>query len=133
MIFEEIQKTPSVDLAIPFVCSYRSCQDRKEDGGRDKDAQSIAYIPIDRVKSQPSRFEPHDVEQLLRSIQKEGLLQPVIVVKSAASNDYEILAGHLRLEACKKLGWKVIPAIVCGNVSEGKIKVLNEDRAGRSC
>ncbi|HBN83066.1 MAG TPA: nucleoid occlusion protein, partial [Clostridiales bacterium] len=25
---------------------------------------------------------------------------------------YEILAGHLRYEACKRLGWKAIPAIV---------------------
>jgi len=23
-----------------------------------------------------------------------------------------VLAGHLRLEACKKLGWKKVPAIV---------------------
>jgi hypothetical protein len=25
---------------------------------------------------------------------------------------YEIVAGHLRYEACKRLGWKTIPALV---------------------
>lgn len=123
LIFEEIQQTPAVDLAIPFIYSYRSGQDRKEDAAHDKDTQSVAYVPVDRIRVEPRRLEPHDVEQLTHSIRKDGLLQPIIVVKSATAGDYELLAGHLRLEACKKLGWKAIPAMVRGSEGDGDFAV----------
>ncbi len=121
LIFEEIQKTPSVDIAIPFIYSYRAGQDRKEEGAHDADGQNVVYIPIDRIQVEPRPYEANDVDQLVHSICKDGLLQPIVVVKSA-SGAYELLAGHLRLEACRKLGWKTIPAMVHGG---------NEDAVGR--
>jgi ParB-like chromosome segregation protein Spo0J len=30
----------------------------------------------------------------------------------AAARPYEVLTGNLRIEACRRLGWKTIPAIV---------------------
>ena len=57
-------------------------------------------------------FDPEDVELLAQGIKAEGLLQPIVVVKNVTTGQYEVLAGHLRLEACKKLGWKKVPAIV---------------------
>jgi small-conductance mechanosensitive channel len=115
LIFEDIQRTPSVDIAIPYVYSYRAGQDRKtetEEALKDKDALSVKDIDVARIADGAQRFTPQDVEQLAGSIQVEGLLQPIVIVRNAATNGYNILAGHMRFEACKKLGWKTVPAII---------------------
>jgi ParB family chromosome partitioning protein len=39
------------------------------------------------------------------------LVQPV-VLNRVAEGEYRIVAGHLRVEACKRLGWRSLPAIV---------------------
>jgi ParB family transcriptional regulator, chromosome partitioning protein len=48
-----------------------------------------------------------DVELLAESINKIGLLQP-IVVRTNGSDSFEIVAGSRRFSACKKLGWRKI-------------------------
>lgn len=45
-----------------------------------------------------------DIESLAASIKRHGLLHPVVV-----KNDGTLIAGHRRLEAAKRLGWKEIP------------------------
>ncbi len=52
-----------------------------------------------------------DAENLMQSIRNNGLLQP-IGVKQETDNSYIIIWGNRRLEACKKLGWKEIPAVI---------------------
>ncbi|HOX37634.1 MAG TPA: mechanosensitive ion channel [Candidatus Brocadiia bacterium] len=112
-IFEEVQRTPTVDMAIPFVYSYRAGLDRKEaDVAKAKDADQIRDVPISAIRCGPVDAEPQDIEQLAQSIAANGLLQPILVVKEQGSESYDIIAGQLRLEACRKLGWKVIPSIV---------------------
>jgi uncharacterized ParB-like nuclease family protein len=113
LIFEQIQKTPSVDLAIPYVYSYRAGQDRKtEDGQEERRAARSVQIDVALIDSGQRVLDPSDIDMLARSIQAEGLLQPVVVVPRAGTDRYAIMAGHLRLEACKRLGWKTVPAIV---------------------
>src|SRR2546422_1011588 len=50
------------------------------------------------------------IEELKSSIQQAGLLQPV-VVRTAASGGYELIAGERRLRACQALGWERVPAV----------------------
>jgi len=50
------------------------------------------------------------VSDLAKSIQTNGLLQPILVRPTGSS--YEVVFGNHRLEACKHLGWKSVPAIV---------------------
>ena len=45
------------------------------------------------------------------SIRANGTLVPIIV-RSSSADKYEIISGHRRVEACKKLGIDTIPAIV---------------------
>jgi ParB family chromosome partitioning protein len=52
-----------------------------------------------------------EMEQLVRNIQEQGLLQP-IVVAPMANGHYRIVAGHKRYLACRWLGWKNIPVLV---------------------
>lgn len=50
------------------------------------------------------------IPELAQSIRANGLLQPILVRPLGSS--YEVVFGYHRLEACKRLGWKSIPAIV---------------------
>jgi ParB family chromosome partitioning protein len=46
----------------------------------------------------------------MQSIRQKGLLQPILVRRT---DDYfEIVAGHRRFEACKRLRWKKIPSCI---------------------
>ena len=58
-------------------------------------------------------------EELLESIKETVLLEP-ITVRFLSEGKYEIISGHRRVEACKKLGLSKIPAT---------IKELSKDEA----
>jgi ParB family transcriptional regulator, chromosome partitioning protein len=47
---------------------------------------------------------------LMMSIEDKGLLEPIIVRPNV--DGYEVVAGMRRYEACKKLGWRRVPAHV---------------------
>ncbi|MGJ8652627.1 MAG: ParB/RepB/Spo0J family partition protein [Opitutaceae bacterium] len=58
---------------------------------------------------QPRReINPQHVEELAKSIQSEGLLQPVVV--RAKGKTFELIAGERRLHAYRHLGNEMIPA-----------------------
>jgi small-conductance mechanosensitive channel len=116
-IFEEIQRDPTVDIAIPFIYSYRAGRDMKEPGApvEGRALQEVQDIDLESIHTLPVRADAQDLEQLVKSIAVHGLLEPVIVQKNPRPGlgaPYEILTGNLRVEACRKLGWKTIPAIV---------------------
>ncbi len=64
-----------------------------------------------------SRFQPRltfsqeKIEELSRSIQEQGVIQPVLV-RAVDVDRYELIAGERRLRAVKHLGLNEIPAIV---------------------
>lgn len=61
---------------------------------------------------QPRRsFVQAELEELALSIEENGLLQP-IVVRAAAADNYELIAGERRLRAVGILGWDEVPSIV---------------------
>lgn len=49
---------------------------------------------------------------LMKSIENNGVLVPLIVRSNPNGNGYEIISGHRRKEACKLLGINEIPVIV---------------------
>ena len=62
---------------------------------------------------QPRRtFDPDDLAALASSIEANGLLQPILVRRSASGRTYDLVAGERRLRAVKQLGWTEIPALV---------------------
>lgn len=76
---------------------------------------SAKKIPIEYLKP----FENHpykviddeEMENLIESIQTQGILTPLSVRKISAES-YEVISGHRRLYAAKKLGIEMIPAVV---------------------
>ena len=52
------------------------------------------------------------INELARSIEREGLIQPIIVRKMKNKNKFEIVVGERRWRACNAAGIRKIPAIV---------------------
>ena len=78
--------------------------------------ESIKNIPVESIvfSSLQPRItfrEDEEFNELLASIKKEGLLQPILV-RPLGNGLYECVAGERRLRAVKKLGWQDVPAVV---------------------
>jgi len=111
-IFGDLQADRSVDLAIPYVYSYRAGADQKESGPRDKDVRNVHDIDIDMIRNPKPCDGEEATAELVASIAERGLLQPIMLTRNPADGLYDIVAGNARFEACKVLGWKTIPALV---------------------
>lgn len=55
--------------------------------------------------------EDSGIDDLANSIKEKGLLSP-ITVRIDQNEGYSLIVGQRRFLACKKLGWKTIPAII---------------------
>ena len=70
----------------------------------------VPLVLIDEIKNVRSRYDEEGIRQLAASIEKRGLLQPVIL--SEMGTRYGIQAGHRRVLAFKLLKRETIPALV---------------------
>jgi ParB family chromosome partitioning protein len=70
---------------------------------------SLEELSISDISYSPNdiRSTQYSVGELAMSIQRVGLLQPIIV-RTNSSDDFEVVAGSRRLYACKSLGWRKI-------------------------
>lgn len=67
---------------------------------------------IEPSKNQPRKsFDEYELKLLADSIQSSGIIQPLIVRKSA-DGKYEIIAGERRYLAAKKVGLRRIPCVL---------------------
>lgn len=75
---------------------------------------SIQKIPLSKIiakKDQPRKeFELEQLEELAKSIETHGVIQPIILRKN--KNKYQIVAGERRFRASKIAGKKQIPSII---------------------
>jgi ParB family chromosome partitioning protein len=69
-------------------------------------------IPLAQIRE--SSLNPRKkltrVDELAASIQRYGLLQPVVVRR--IGDEFELIAGHRRLAGVAGLGWETIPAVI---------------------
>ena len=76
--------------------------------------QNIKIIEIEPNRDQPRKnFSQEAIEELAKSIEIYGVIQPIIVAKH--DDYYEIIAGERRWRAAKKAGLKEMPCIVREN------------------
>ena len=82
--------------------------DRKKDNG-------LLLIPIERIfrdENQPRKeFDKEKIEELAQSINKNGLIQPLIVTKKDSEN-YTLVAGERRWRASQIANLKTLPALL---------------------
>ena len=81
-----------------------------------EDTASPSGLPVRAIAPNPFQprrtFDPDDLSELASSIEVNGLLQPILVRRSASGRTYDLVAGERRLRAVKQLGWTEIPALV---------------------
>jgi ParB-like chromosome segregation protein Spo0J len=91
-------------------------------------ALQIAYLPAERLRPSRNNARTHSKKQLkriARSIERFGFVNPVLV-----SDDFEIIAGHGRVEAAKMLGLREVPTVRLSNLSpaERRAYVIADNR-----
>lgn len=83
-------------------------------------SDGIRMLPIETIypfRNHPFRlYEGERLNEMIESIREHGVLSPVIVWQH--DGEYEMLAGHNRLNAAKLAGLKEIPAIVKKDITE---------------
>lgn len=81
---------------------------------RAQQGEAVAQIPLKYISPNPFQprltFDEAGMQELMASISASGMLQPIMVRRSRAG--YEIIAGHRRFEALRRLGLETIPGIV---------------------
>lgn len=79
-------------------------------------------VPLTSVKPNPDQprtnFDEDELEELAASIDRDGLLQPILVRQ--VGKEYQIIAGERRWQACRQLGMATVPI---------RIKDANDDKA----
>lgn len=85
-----------------------------EDTVVEENKKDVTEINIDEIRSNPYQprrtFDTETLNELAKSIEEYGVVQPIIVKKSIKG--YELIAGERRTKAAKIAGLKVIPAII---------------------
>lgn len=80
-------------------------------------------VSIDEVFPNPdqprTQFKKEDIDELAASIEKDGLLQPILV-RRLGDGSYQIIAGERRWQASKVAGLKKVPI---------RIKDVDDDQA----
>ena len=75
----------------------------------------IEKIPISRMapfKDHPFKVqEGEELDRLIESIEKSGVLVPVLV-RPTADGRYEMISGHRRMHAAERAGLTSVPAII---------------------
>ncbi len=79
-------------------------------------SEAICEIAIDDIAPNPRQPRQHFPEESLRelaeSIQRHGIVQPVILARTGGTPPYQLVAGERRWRAAKLAGLTSIPAIV---------------------
>ena len=95
-----------------------------------------AVIPLRTDKLYPFAEHPFkvqddaDMEELVESIRTHGVLTPLLV-RPAKPGTYEVVSGHRRLHACKKLGIETVPTLICTLEREDAIIALVDSNLHR--
>ena len=88
--------------------------DNFEDTVVEENKKDVTEIDIDEIRSNPYQprktFDSETLNELAKSIEQYGVVQPIIVKKSIKG--YELVAGERRTKAAKIAGLKKIPAII---------------------
>ena len=92
-------------------------------------AESTALLQIAPDAIDPNPFQPRmdfrtePLEELMGSITRLGILQPLTVRNGKKPGRYELVIGERRLRASTKLGFKTVPCIVAPVQDERMLEI----------
>lgn len=77
--------------------------------------EKVRVIPLEYIDEFPGHpfkvLDDESMQKLMNSVEEIGVQSP-IVARIKEDQRYEIISGHRRVHACRRLGLKLIPAIV---------------------
>ncbi len=83
---------------------------------RSRDPHSIVEVSVASIVGNPYQprrdVDEKHLQQLTQSIAAYGVIVPIIVRPRPNGREYELVAGQRRLLACRRLGWKKVPAVI---------------------
>ena len=94
--------------------------------GASNPSGAVLEVPIARVRPNPRQprehFSASELEDLVASIEKHGIIQP-LVVSTTSGGEYELIAGERRLRAAKSLGLKRVPVVIRSAGEQEKLEL----------
>ena len=76
----------------------------------------LKEVEIEKVlpnKNQPRKtFDSNGIHELSLSLERDGFLQPLVVLPLNNDGFYPLIAGERRLRAAKKLGLPTVPVLI---------------------
>ncbi len=95
----------------PVQQSPEPIQQLTDDGSAD---QVIVHVALDKIEHNPYQpradFDPVALDELKRSIQEKGIIQPITVRRMAGG--YQLISGERRVRAARSAGLQKIPAYI---------------------
>lgn len=83
---------------------------------KEKIVNKVCLIPVEDIHPNPDQprrvFREEELHALSESIEANGLLQPIMLMKEE-DGSYRIIAGERRYRACRLLGMNAVPSIIC--------------------
>lgn len=114
----EVASAPQATIPAPQVTASAATQAQPQvetAGAPESSAEAAPHhldeVPIELVHPNPNQprmhFNKEELDELALSIEKDGLLQPILVREDAEG--YEIIAGERRWQASQLAGLKKVP------------------------
>jgi ParB family transcriptional regulator, chromosome partitioning protein len=90
------------------------------------DSEKLWQVPIEEIVPNPHQprkhFDKEDLEDLVASIKKHGVMQP-LTVSQRPDGGFELIAGERRLRASQIAGLKTVPAVVRTATEQEKLEL----------
>lgn len=87
--------------------------------------EKISQLPVSKIAPNPhqprTQFGEEESAELVESIKEHGIIQPLIVTKTASG--WQLIAGERRLRCAKIAGFSTVPAIVREMSEQKKMEI----------
>ena len=93
----------------------------------EKPERGLVQLDVGKIKSNPyqprTAVDKDKLSELSASIKEKGIIQPIVVRQ--VGDEFELVAGGRRLLAAKKLGLKIVSAVMAGKLSKEEMMELS--------
>lgn len=132
---ESIDESSTGDAAAETPSIYIEEDDHVEiHGVVERAAKAADEVPLAKIVPNPDQprtlFKQDEIEELATSIEKEGLLQPIVVRE--VDDMYQIIAGERRWQACRTLGLRNVPVRIVQATDDKAIELALVENVQRS-
>jgi ParB family chromosome partitioning protein len=119
---DKLKKRKALGKGLASLMAVDSLENSLENS-----SNGVTLLAIDNIVPNPFQprldFDEDSIKELAQSIDKQGLLQPV-VVRKLEDKSYQIISGERRYRAFSLLNKKELPVIIKENVDDTKMLEL---------